>query len=136
MAEYKLHALASADVKNDRSAITLKLETDNGPVNISMTPAQLDHFVTAMEGIEQHLTMLDPVAGPAKGEAVQMRFYVVDGSNVGNAVVNNSPCVFVVLKAGNSTRAYAFDREKAESLARMVRDELPSLDRLTKSPEH
>jgi hypothetical protein len=133
MADFTLKALTGADVRKDRSGITLKLDTDQGPVSLTMTAAQLDHLVTSLEGVEQQLTVLDPPGGLAPGEAAQMRFYIVEGTNIGNAMVNNVPCVAVIIKAGNSTRTYAFafDREKAQSLARMVGDELPSLDRLT-----
>ena len=131
MADFTLKALTGAEVRKDRSGITLKLDTDQGPVSLTMTATQLDHFVTSLEGVEQQLTVLDPPGGLAPGAAAQMRFYIVEGTNIGNAMVNNVPCVAVIIKAGNSTRAYAFDREKAQSLARMVGDELPSLDRLT-----
>src|SRR5258705_13004377 len=85
-----------------------------------MTAAQLDHLVTSLEGVEQQLTVLDPPGGLAPGAVAQMRFHIVEGTNIGNAMVNNVPCVAVIIKAGNSTRTYAFDREKAQSLARMV----------------
>jgi hypothetical protein len=136
MPTFKFKALADAHVSDDRSGITLNLDTDQGPVSLAMTAAELDHLATALEGVEQRLTMLDPASGTVPGEAAPMRRYIVDDINVGGAVVNNVPSVVAVIKAGNSTRAYAFDRRKAESLCRRVGDEVPSLDRLTTQTGH
>jgi hypothetical protein len=136
MPTFRLKALIDAHVSDDRSGITLNLDTDQGPVSLAMTATELDHFSTAWEGVEQGLTMLDPVSGTVPGEAAQMRRYIVDDINVGGAVVNNVPSVIAVIKAGNSTRAYAFDRQKAETLCQRVGDEVPSLERLKTDDRH
>jgi hypothetical protein len=96
-----------------------------------MTVAQLNHFVTALEDAEEKVTVLAPRPGAAPGERLGKRFYIVDGTSIGNAVVNNVPSVALLIKSGNSTKAYALNRQQAESLVHMVGDELPSLDRLT-----
>jgi hypothetical protein len=123
MPDYNLKSLTNADVPNDRSKVTLRMDTDAGSVNLTMDVAQFEHFTTALEGVEQHLTVLDP--GRKPGDAA-----IVDGVTVGNALVNTIPCVALILKAGNTTRAYALNRQIAETVARKVTDELPSLDRL------
>jgi len=136
MADYNLKALTNADVPNDRSKVTLSMDTDSGPITLTMDAAQFEHFTTALEGVEQHLTMLDPVAGRRPWESVQMRLHIVDGVTVGNALVDNAPCVALVLKASNTTRAYALNQWVAEEVARKVNDELPSLDRLKPAQGH
>jgi hypothetical protein len=136
MPDYNLKALVNADVPNDRSKVTLRMDTDSGSVNLTMDVVQFEHFTTALEGVEQHLTALDPVAGQKPGEAIQMRTYIVDGVTVGNAMVNNVPSVALILKAGNTTRAYALNRQIAEAVAAKVTDELPSLDRLKPAQGH
>jgi hypothetical protein len=67
MPDYNLKSLTNADVPNDRSKVTLRMDTDAGSVNLTMDVAQFEHFTTALEGVEQHLTMLDPDRARAGG---------------------------------------------------------------------
>ena len=103
MPTFKFKALADAHVSDDRSGITLNLDTEQGPVSLAMTAAELDHFATALEGVEQRLMMLDPASGTVPGEAAQMRCYIVDDMNVGNAVVcaKNAVRVDLVIELPN-----------------------------------
>lgn len=136
MNDFTLKALKSAEISKDRTSVALQLETDKGPISISMNAVQLEHFATSLEGLEQQLTIINPAAGPASGEAVQMRFYIVDGLQIGSVVANNTPSVAVMVKAGHTSRWYAFNAQHAEALVRTVGDELPSLVRLKGGEQH
>jgi hypothetical protein len=119
MAEYTLKALTDTDFSMDRTSVALSLDTDQGPIRIRMDATQLDHFVTTMQRVDQQLSPGEPV-----------RFLIVDGLSVGNALVDNVPSIAVSIRSGDNTRAYAFNRQHAETLCRRVNDEVPSLDRL------
>jgi len=74
MPDYALKELKSADAGDDRTAVTLNIETDKGPIRLTMNAAQLYHFITSLDTVEQQAS-IDPVAGPAAAEAVRMRFH-------------------------------------------------------------
>ena len=128
MIAYKLKALAGADISNDRSTFTLRIETEQGPISLAMDRAQMEHFAMSMEGIEQRTFMLGRAEGAASSEGIEMRFLVADRHQVGVVNANGIPSVALVLKAGASIRAYALKQELAEDVARRITDELPKLN--------
>jgi hypothetical protein len=128
MVAYMLKAITGAELNSDRTTFSLRIETDQGPISLSMDRAQMDRFAMLMEGIEQKTLMMDHVARAAGGKEPQMRFLVPDMHRVGRVDAQGVPSVALVLKAGASVRAYALRADLAESIAQGIAKEIPKLD--------
>ena len=112
----------------DRDSFTLHIETEEaGTITLAMNRAGLDHFVSSLQRIEQQATILNPTAGSAAGERVEVRTEIVNSFQIGHGMVRDKPAVMLVLMAGPLSRAFAIDGAHAEAIAGAITNELPKL---------
>lgn len=127
MVAYTFKALTGANLSQDQGTFTLTMETEQGPISLSMNRAQMDHFAITIEGIEQRTMMLDRAKEAGQREVLEMRFLLADNHQVGTVNANGVPAVALVLKAGASVRAYALKRDLAEGMAKAIANQIPKL---------
>ena len=116
---YAKKGLTGANMRKDLDSFTLHIETEEGTITLHMNRAGLDHFVSSLQRIEQQATILNPTAGSAPGERVEMRTEIVNGFQVGHGTVREVRAgkVFFIDVTGSDARAVEADaRRMAEEL--------------------